>query len=80
MRELIDKTYQERIQICNGCSEFSENKKKTGWKTTRIDEHCTNCGCPTGSKNRCLSCECPLKKWLAVITQDQDQSIKQAIK
>lgn len=80
MKEIIEKTYEQRMQICNSCDEFSETKKKNGWKATRIDKHCTLCGCPTESKLRCLSCDCPLAKWKSVMTQDQEMSIKQAIK
>ena len=66
MRELIDQTYLERKKICDGCEFFSENKKKTGWTTLRPDEHCTDCGCPTTAKLRCLSCNCPKNYWTEV--------------
>lgn len=76
MKEIIENTYQERIVICNSCDEDSENKKKTGWTTLRIDRHCTNCGCTTEAKLRCLSCECPIKKWTKLIEQEHEYKLK----
>lgn len=52
-----------RMSICNSCEEHSSNK--IGYKTIRPDAHCTNCGCTLAAKTKCLTCECPLKKWLA---------------
>ena|SRR5688572_14288229 len=83
LKELIEKVYQERIEICRGCPFFSENRKKEGYKTKRPDEHCTNCGCTSAAKNRCLSCECPLegeeKKWYAITTQEEYDGIKRSL-
>ena len=53
----------ERLAICNECDEHSANKKD--YKSMRPDAHCTNCGCTLSAKTKCLTCECPLKKWLA---------------
>lgn len=53
----------ERMLICNSCEEHSSNKKD--YKTIRPDAHCTNCGCTLAAKTKCLTCECPLKKWTA---------------
>jgi hypothetical protein len=53
----------ERLAICNECEEHSSNKKD--YKSVRPDAHCTNCGCTLSPKTKCLTCECPLKKWLA---------------
>ena len=54
----------QRMSICNTCEEHSSNKKD--YKTMRIDAHCTECGCVLSAKTKCLTCECPLKKWMAV--------------
>lgn len=51
----------ERLKICRECSEHSSKHF-----TIRPDEHCTNCTCPLITKTKCLSCECPIKKWLAI--------------
>jgi hypothetical protein len=47
----------------------------------RPDEHCTNCGCTLAAKTRCLSCECPLKKWMAVVkTHEEEQQLRKELK
>jgi hypothetical protein len=75
MKPLIEEVAKERISICEGCEMHSKN-----FKTTRMDEHCRDCGCTLSAKVRCLSCECPRKKWVAVIDSvDKEQEIKTAI-
>lgn len=59
----IEEVSLERLAICNECEEHSSNKKD--YKTMRPDAHCTNCGCTLSAKTKCLTCECPLKKWVA---------------
>jgi hypothetical protein len=76
LKELIEQVYNEREDQCNSCEYDSEVKQKTGWTTIRIDRHCTSCGCTTSAKLRCLSCECPLKKWLPITTQLIEDEIK----
>lgn len=59
-----------RLSICEACEEHSSNKKD--YKSIRPDAHCTNCGCTLSAKTKCLTCECPLKKWMSAETQTQD--------
>ena len=61
-KAFIEHVSQERLAICSACEEHSSNKKD--YKSLRIDDHCTNCGCTLSAKTKCLTCECPLKKWL----------------
>lgn len=63
-RMFIEYVSQERTNICLKCEEHSFNKP--GYKSIRPDAHCTDCGCTLLAKTKCLSCECPLKKWGAV--------------
>ena len=70
-KAFIEHVSQERLAICNACEEHSSNKKD--YKSIRIDAHFTNCGCTLSAKTKCLTCECPLKKWLPQpITEDND--------
>lgn len=62
-KDFIEHVSGERLTICNQCEEHSSNKQN--YKTLRLDAHCTNCGCTLSAKTKCLTCECPLKKWLA---------------
>ena len=69
MKAFIDYVSQERMEICTMCEEHSYNKPEdTITSVIRPDAHCTNCGCTLAAKTKCLSCECPLKKWVAVDT------------
>lgn len=53
----------KRRIICQYCPFMSENAKKKGYKTERIDHHCTLCGCPIVSKTSCLSCVCGAEEY-----------------
>jgi hypothetical protein len=61
-KDFIEHVSTERMNICNACEEHSANKKE--YKSLRRDAHCTNCGCTLAAKTKCLTCECPLKKWM----------------
>ena len=62
-KAFINEVSEKRLAICNKCEEHSSNKKE--YSTLRVDAHCTNCGCTLSAKTKCLTCECPLEKWLA---------------
>jgi hypothetical protein len=62
------------MEICHACPNHSKNKK-----TVRPDEHCLACGCTLSAKTRCLSCECPIKKWMPLMTDDQYDEIREKL-
>lgn len=69
------------MAICLQCDYHSDNAKKYGYTSVRPDAHCVNCGCTLSAKTKCLSCECPLKKWVAVVkTQEEEQALKNDLK
>lgn len=75
MKPLIEEVSAERMLICNECPYISTKQDRT-----RRDVHCTNCGCTLSAKTRCLTCECPIGKWHAVIDdKDKENEIKNAI-
>lgn len=49
-----------RMLICEQCSNHSKH-----YKTIRPDAHCVACGCTLSAKTKCLTCDCPDKKWMA---------------
>tara|TARA_R110000868_G_scaffold195135_1_gene440841 strand:- start:287 stop:556 length:270 start_codon:yes stop_codon:yes gene_type:complete len=59
-KSFVKHVSNERLAICNECEHHSKNHK-----SIRIDAHCTECGCTLSAKTKCLTCECPLKKWMA---------------
>ena len=73
LKEKIIEISSERISICNACVHHSDNKP--GYKSNRPDKHCTNCGCTLSAKTKCLSCSCPINKWEAIITRQQEDII-----
>jgi hypothetical protein len=68
------------MDICNRCKFNSENKKATDkkFKTIRPDVHCISCGCTLSAKTACLSCSCPKKFWMDVLSQEQENEINEA--
>jgi hydrogenase maturation factor HypF (carbamoyltransferase family) len=68
-KAFIEHVSQERLAICNACEEHSFNKKDN--KSLRPDAHCVECGCTLSAKTKCLTCECPLKKWVAQLLPDE---------
>lgn len=75
LKPLIEEVAAERIAICEECEMHSKH-----FKSVRLDAHCTDCGCTLSAKVRCLSCECPRNKWLAVIDNlDKEHELKTAI-
>lgn len=67
----LDTIISQRLQQCRNCNFYSENAKKTGYKTRRPDIHCINCGCNIELKTSCMSCSCPLSppKWESIPSQ-----------
>ena len=72
MKTAIKDMHRERMVICEQCEWIS-----TKHKTIRPDVHCTDCVCTLSAKTKCLSCSCPLNKWLAVVEEDVADELKQ---
>ena len=72
MVEQIDLVGAERMAICEECPNHSKNHK-----TVRPDAHCVSCGCTLSAKTKCLSCDCPIFKWKAVLTDEQQDLIEE---
>ncbi len=75
LKDVISQVSKERLDICNKCPEHSSNKEN--YKTIRIDSHCVLCGCTLSAKTKSFSSECPLGKWKAVMTEDEQKEIEQ---
>lgn len=72
LKETINRIAAERMAICEGCIMHSKYHSTS----LRPDAHCTECGCTLGPKTKCLACACPLDKWKASMTTDQEKEIK----
>jgi hypothetical protein len=71
MKEEIELVSAERMAICEACDNHSNNHQ-----TKRPDAHCVSCGCTLSAKTKCLSCECPIFKWVAVLSDEQQDVIE----
>lgn len=72
LKEMIQKTSEERLGICARCS---HNSKFHNFRF-RKDEHCVKCGCTLSAKTSCMSCKCPVDKWHSVITDEEELEIE----
>lgn len=81
MEKVIEETAAQRKIICDSCEWDSENRKKSHGYTNiyRPYRHCVDCGCELDAKRKCLSCECPLKKWTAVITSEERDQLTEEL-
>lgn len=70
LEELIIVTSKQRMDICEQCAHHSKRHK-----TIRPDAHCTHCGCTLSAKTKCLSCACPINKWGALVTAEQEDEM-----
>ena len=68
--ETVEEISRLRYSICDEC----EHKgKKCAIKGTA--PCCNECGCSLGLKTRSLSSECPLGKWDAIATEDEEDAL-----
>lgn len=75
MKAYIKEVGDERMAICEEC-EFISTKHQT----IRPDVHCTNCGCMLAAKTKCLSCACPLNKWVEVMSsREEEDALKKEV-
>lgn len=78
LKDVIKEVSNERLDICRECPMYSENRKKDpNFSTLRTDIHCTNCGCPLKKKTKSLASKCPLDKWQAYVTSEEQEKLKE---
>ncbi len=71
LKEKILEISNQRLEICRRCEYNSVNAPGHTW-LSNIYEHCTNCGCPLVQKTKCLSEGCEMKRWDAVLTEQEE--------
>jgi len=47
-----EQTYDQRMEVCNGCEQFDQKQKR-----------CYLCGCFMENKMKFKAAKCPAKKW-----------------
>lgn len=73
LKELISTVSEERLAICKSC-EFNSTPENIS-----SFSGCKSCGCPLIPKSKCLSCHCPINKWEAVATDEEDTKIHESL-
>jgi hypothetical protein len=79
VKQQVEKVATQRLSLCKGCAHNSDNKKRSGYKSFRPDVHCTICGCNLELKTRCMSCECPIKKWTPVLSESEEKQLDEKL-
>jgi hypothetical protein len=69
--ETVEEISRLRYDICDECS--SKGKKCAVKGTAPC---CNECGCSLAFKTRSLSSECPLGKWQAIMTEEEEQELE----
>lgn len=75
LKEAIEKLSDHRLSFCMQCEHNSTPGEMNRW-TSR----CTQCGCFLKAKSKSVDEYCPIGKWKAVGTLQDDEEIQKAIK
>jgi hypothetical protein len=80
-KEDVEQIAKQRMRICIGCSLYDE--KGTGCMVSGTEPCCDQskggCGCSLKFKTRSLSSACPLNKWHAELTQEEEDKLNQKL-
>lgn len=71
--ELVEDIARMRYDICDECEQIDNKGKECAVKGTQ--PCCAECGCSLQFKTRSLSSECPLGKWQAIATEEEEDEL-----
>lgn len=79
--EDIEHIAHERMEICRQCELITYRSAGCVMAGTYpcCDMTKGGCGCSLGFKTRSLSSACPLKKWEAELTEDEEDKLKEKL-
>jgi len=69
--EFVEDVARVRMEICNACPTKGDKCVVIGTAPC-----CNECGCSLAFKTRALSTECPLGKWKALITEEEEDELE----
>ena len=80
-KEDVEEIAEQRKAICHTCQLYTEDDGgcMVPGTTPCCDQRQGGCGCSLGFKLRSLSSECPLGKWAAEITQEEEDRLNQKL-
>jgi hypothetical protein len=80
-KEDVEEIAQHRMQICNECELLDVQGE--GCMVLGTEPCCNEkkggCGCSLSLKTRALSSECPLGKWTAELTEEEEEKLNQKL-
>ena len=76
-KEHIEAEAQLRWKICTECNSLDRVGDKC--MVTGTQPCCGQCGCSLGFKLRSLSSSCPLDKWSAIMSEEEEDKLNQQI-
>ena len=71
----------ERMDICNTCPHLDNEGSKCMVPGTApcCNEKKGGCGCSLSLKTRALSSDCPMKKWKAEMTEEEEDALNKKL-
>lgn len=80
-KEDVEEIAEERMNICKGCTLFDLHGEGCIVPGTQpcCNEKLGGCGCSLSLKTRALSSECPLNKWKAELTEEEEDLLNQKL-
>jgi len=80
-REDVEEIAEQRMAVCSTCQLITHDDKgcMVPGTTPCCDERQGGCGCSLSLKIRALSSECPLGKWIAEITEEEEDQLNQKL-
>jgi hypothetical protein len=68
--EYVEDVSKLRMEICNDCTSNGDECVVIGTAPC-----CNECGCSLAFKTRALSTECPLGKWKALMSEEEEDKL-----
>jgi len=80
-KEDVEEVAAERMIICSQCDLYTEDDAgcMVAGTTPCCNQLKGGCGCSLKFKIRSLSSDCPLGKWKAVLTQEEEDKLNQKL-
>jgi hypothetical protein len=70
--EVVENVSALRYEVCNACEAKGDECVIPGTAPC-----CNECGCSLSFKTRALSADCPLGKWDALITEEEEDELEE---
>ena len=73
--KFVEEVSVQRMNLCNECSELDLKGDKCELPGTQ--PCCGDCGCSLTFKTRALSSECPRGEWHTLMTEDEEDKLRE---